>query len=343
MAKKAPSKKKATPKVSLGPELGTSGLSDGEMEMLKKVAASPLPIIGTTDSSLQKQNADLIAERDGLKEQLRKANEKCDSLQKDLDRTKDDLKTANTNLETNRGTNEALRNEVEDKKAAISSKNAEIDRLNDELKTLKADKPDVYRQQSEQRVATLESENATLKGEKAQLTKDLEKERKEKKDLENSVASLEKELSESNARIGTLQGELDGLKTQDRTKVVVTRSDARTLRSQSFEDGNYDIRLVADRSYITFRRDPQGRALCWNHEITIPKLPAYIDFDGEKSYEGEESEGFIRITLRGCVNDGRRDVVLHRGPRHRVRDHVDIPLHRDEVDEEEGPTVRVCK
>ncbi len=298
MAKKAPSKRKATLMATPGPELSVTGLSEGEMEMLSKVASSPAPFIGTSDSGLQTQNAELIKERGELNGKLEKAEKKIKELQDDLNRMKGELEKANTNLETNRGDNAALKDEIENKKAVISSKNDEIKSLNDQLKALKADRPDVYREQSEQRIATLESENETLKGEKTQLVKDLEKERNEKQALEDSVASLEQQLSEATDRIGSLQGELDGLKTQDRTKVIVTRSDARILRSQSFEDGNYDVRLAADRSYITFRRDPQGRALCWNHEIVIPKLAAYIDFDGEKRYEGEESDGIIRIPLR---------------------------------------------
>ncbi len=338
---KTPSKKKATPKASPAPVPGIPGLGDNEMEYYNKTALLQVPFMGVTDSSLMKENADLYKERDTLKNRAEKAEEKCAKLQKELDRVKGDLKTANTNLETNRKNNAALKKEVEDKKSTISSKNSEIESLNEQLKALKTDKPDVYRQQSDQRIAQLESEKEALKGEKAQLTKDLEKEREEKQALEDSVASLETRLSEANAKAEKLQGELDGLATQDRSKVTVIRSDARTLRSQSFEDGNYDVRLAADRSYITFRRDPQGRALCWDHAIAIPKLTAYIDFDGEKSYEGEESEGFIRITLRrGCFCDRWRDAILHRGPRHRVRDHADIPPHRDEVGEEEGPAVR---
>ena len=302
MAKKAPSmRQKGKPKAfpSQGPP-SIAGLSDGEMEYFNKMHGDAGPRIGASDSDLQKQNAELISERDALKEKLGKAEKKVKELQDELDRTTDDLNTARTNLDTNRRINEGLKEEIESKKDTIASQKSRIDDLNERLKALNADRPDVYRQQSDNRIKSLESEIENLKGEKTQLTGDLAQARDEKRKLEDAVGSLERELDDANGRNGTLEDELESLRTQnesDRTRVVITRSDDRTLRSQSFEDGNYDIRLAADRTYITFRPDPEGRAHCWDHAIVIPKLGAYLDFDGEKRYEGEESNGIIRISL----------------------------------------------
>ncbi len=283
-----------------------AGLSEEERKgMLAMSGSDGVPIrppAMTVDDpgALRKRIESLVHERDGLKEDLDKTVRDLKKAEDELKGVKGELTTAERNLNTNRDTVAGLRDELESKKESIRTLTAERDALADRVKTLESGRPDPHVQYSEKAFNDLTGSVEALKKEKAGLEGRIGA-------LEARNAELTGELDASRAEAERLGGELDSLRERievERTSVVVVRDDENRLSSSRFEDGNYDVRLGPDLSYMTFRKDPNGKALCWRNSITLPKLKAYVPFEKRTSYEGEEAEGMIRIQLvRRCRGD----------------------------------------
>ncbi len=249
--------------------------------------------------ALKEQNGILTEERDKLRVDLEKAAKDLSGARSEVRELKEKLSTAEQNLETNRARNVELKEDLESKKESIRKLMDEKDRLGERVKSLESGRPDLLAQYNEKTFAELDQQVRTL--------------RKERNDLDGKIRTLE----ERNARLTDerdafkddaerLGGELKALKEQiavERETVTVTRKDEVSMSSSRFEDGNYDVRLGADMSYMTFRKDPDGKALCWANRIFLPKLKAYVPFEKKTKYAGEEIDGMIRIQL---VRRGRR-------------------------------------
>ena len=65
---------------------------------------------------------------------------------------------------------------------------------------------------------------------------------------------------------------------------IIIRASETTFTSSLFHDGNYDVRLARDGSYIKFKPDVEGRASCVNETIRIPLLGTYLPFNGTREF-----------------------------------------------------------
>ncbi len=274
------------------------GLSEFEMKSMAIVSADSKSRSRRSMSvddpvALKEQNGRLTDERDRLRTDLEKATKDLAGARAELKEVKDRLSTAEQNLETNRARNAELKEDLESKKESIRRLMEEKGQLNERVKSLESGRPDLLAQYNERTFAELDLQVKTL--------------RKERNDLDGRVRTLE----ERNARLSDerdafkedaerLDGELKALKETiavEMEAVTVTRKDEMSMSSARFEDGNYDVRLGADLSYMTFRKDPDGKALCWGKRIFLPKLKAYVPFEKKTKYAGEEIDGMIRIRL----------------------------------------------
>ncbi len=274
------------------------GLSEFERKSMSIVSAdsksrSRKSMSVDDPAALKEQNGRLTDERDKLKSDLEKASKDLAGTRAELKEVKEKLSTAEQNLETNRARNADLNDELESKKESIRKLMDEKGQLSERVKSLESGRPDLLAQYNERTFAELDQQVKSL--------------RKERNDLDGKVRTLE----EKNARLTEerdsfrddaerLDGELKALKEQiavEMEAVTVTRKDEMSMSSARFEDGNYDVRLGADLSYMTFRKDPDGKALCWGKRIFLPKLKAYVPFEKKTKYAGEEIDGMIRIRL----------------------------------------------
>ncbi len=277
------------------------GLSEDERKQMLAMTGSgvsantPLqPTMSVDDpGALKKRNGELVQERDKLKEDLEKAKKDLDGAKTELKDVKGKLATADRNLDTNRRTNSGLNDELETKKNRIKELTDENNSLKDEVKRLQSGRPDAHERYNEKTFSELDRQIKALKEEKAELEGNVTA-------LKEDVRKATGERDGFKAEAERFEGELNALKEEievERTAVSVTRDDERTLSSSRFEDGNYDVRLGADLSYMTFRKDPDGKALCWGKRIFLPKLKAYVPFEKKTKYAGEEIDGMIRIRL----------------------------------------------
>ena len=65
---------------------------------------------------------------------------------------------------------------------------------------------------------------------------------------------------------------------------TVVRISDDTFASSQFSDGRYEVRLARDGSYIKFKPDVQGLAVCRHGNICLPMLPRLIPFNGTREY-----------------------------------------------------------
>lgn len=273
------------------------GLSEFERKTMRIVSGDAEPsrsgVRVDGAEALRDQNGRLTEERDRLRRDLEKAEKEASGLRSNLKDAKERLSVAEQNLETNRARNAELTGELESKKESIRRLVDERSQLAERVRSLESGRPDILAQYNERTFAEMDSQIKSL--------------RREKSDLDGRVAALE----ERNAKISAerdgfepdaerLGGELEALRREiaaEKEAVTVTRKDEMSMSSSRFEDGNYDVRLSADLSYMTFRKDPNGKALCWGKRIFLPKLKAYVPFEKKTKYAGEEVDGMIRIRL----------------------------------------------
>lgn len=111
-----------------------------------------------------------------------------------------------------------------------------------------------------------------------ELYKKLENTRVEKDALNHEVAQLRDELVRSYHE-SRITDDVSNM-----TYGTVVRISEDTFVSSFFRDGRYDVRLARDGSYIKFKQDVEGLAVCLNGAIQIPILPNYIPFKGTREF-----------------------------------------------------------
>lgn len=263
-------------------------LSASEREgYLKSIGAAPQGRVGGGIFNTDDRGREL-SDAAGKIEDLENRNEDLKTengrLSRELKGTKTDLETAKRELDTANSRISELSADLESKRLSISGINETADNLKKENSRLK------------DRCAGLQKkldEDSGLEERIGSLLADADA-----KDAR--IRSLEEELTATGSERDSLKAELNSLKasmSSPKDSAKVSRPRADTLRSDIFEDGNYDIRLAPDRSYMTIRRDDEGKASCWNREIRIPKLETYLEFEGETDWESEISDGTVRINL----------------------------------------------
>ena len=111
-----------------------------------------------------------------------------------------------------------------------------------------------------------------------ELYKRLEDTQAEKDALNHEISKLRDDLARKyhdNRQVDKGLGESYG---------IIVRISESTFASNLFHDGNYDVRLAKDGSYIKFRPDVEGRAVCRDGAISIPMLPRYLPYKGTREF-----------------------------------------------------------
>lgn len=272
------------------------GLSENEQEGLRKLraaggAARRPGAFGLNDQSRELSEA--AGRISDLEKENRVLSRRNEELDRDLRAARGELDTAKQNNNTLRARNEDLTRQLDGRRDS-SSENRELQKALDAARNAVKDLEDEAERQRSA-ASALEERIAALMAE-----------------LEGSRSDLAA-LRETSAGISTerdsLKTELDSLRASmsSKDRAAVSRPRADTLRSDMFEDGNYDVRLGSDMTYITIRRDEAGKASCWNREIRLPRLEAYVGFRGEATWDAEVSEGIIRVDLKRALADIRTD------------------------------------
>ena len=111
-----------------------------------------------------------------------------------------------------------------------------------------------------------------------ELYKRLENTRLEKDALNHEIAQLRDDLTR------TYHEDKISDYTSDQYFGTVVRISDDSFASSQFSDGRYEVRLARDGSYIKFKPDVQGLAICKNGSICLPLLPRLIPFNGTRQY-----------------------------------------------------------
>ena len=127
-------------------------------------------------------------------------------------------------------------------------------------------------------IASYEGDLAKAQERIQDLYKRLENTRAEKDALNHEVTQLRDDLTRSYHE----SRKADQL--SDQSYGVIIRTSDDTFMSTLFRDGKYDVRLAKDGSYIKFKRDVEGLAVCVNGTIRIPMLPTYIPYKGTREF-----------------------------------------------------------
>lgn len=279
-----------------------AGLSEDERNFMVKTMSKgdSSKFWEATDSDdIKAQYSKLNEDYEGLKAKYDRLDSKVKGLDSDLRKTRAELNIANQNLDTNRRKNSDLQNDLEVKKQRILELVNERDRYKSQLENLESNKREAYDEGVKVRIEHLIGEVSKLNDAKARLENDLSKANdmvesleKEKRDIEECRARLQLEIDRRD-------GESQSGSIVEGGRMIVVRTDVRTLEFRTLEDGNYDMRLSGDRTYITVRPDPNGKVHCWGGAVVIPRLGTFLDFTGRVEYDAEVSGDMIRVRLQG--------------------------------------------
>lgn len=110
------------------------------------------------------------------------------------------------------------------------------------------------------------------------LYKRLENTRVEKDALNHEIAQLRDDLTRSYHETKTTRYN------PNQNFGTVVRISEDTFSSSQFRDGRYEVRLARDGSYIRFKPDVEGRAICKDNAIRLPRLPSYIPYKGPREF-----------------------------------------------------------
>ncbi len=74
------------------------------------------------------------------------------------------------------------------------------------------------------------------------------------------------------------------MKEQPTPDGLLERTDASTLRSESFENGRYTVALARDRTHMVFIRDDKGPVSCTNRTMKPGMIEEFLPFTGRTTY-----------------------------------------------------------
>ncbi len=236
---------------------------------------------------------------------LETANKKLETKVEKLDKTAKETKAELTKLKK---AYDSEKRKLEDTEAKLTDAAGRADRLDKELKDLKKkvqkneeavnsgkdseieslkknlDKTKIKLQEANDKVKALEtksgeaaSENDTLKAENAGLREDIEK--------------LRKELDERPSL------SMSGADAQSAESTVISRISPTEFQSPSFTGPRYRVSISRDCTFMTFKLDIMGSAICINGVISLPAVANYVPFNGKKDYTAAVINGEMRIVL----------------------------------------------
>ena len=207
----------------------------------------------------ERAHADLETEQKktaDLREELRKANNQIDSLQKEVKT----LNSQTINVKVPEAETETA-SKLKKSEKAVKDLNKKLEESESELAKLKSD--------YESLKTTVDRLNETIAG------------------FDAERAIFEDTLALKNNEIESLKNSPE--LTQEQTSEIVTgeiiRRSPSELYSEMISDGRYDVKLAKDGSHMFIVPNVEGIAVCVNHCIRLPRLGDLIPFAGEVSFK----------------------------------------------------------
>lgn len=205
------------------------------------------------NETLRKEKADLRKQYDDYKDRFENKLKELEEAEESIDR----LKAVNSEL---RDENTDLRNRLE---AAKKERPAPVD--DGEMRRLRA------------RVSDLERELKAAKTESEDLKEKLDASEKLAEGLSRQLeeqAKVARPAERSPSKVGT-----------------VVRSSPTTLESVLFMEGRYTVWLSRDGHTMRISPDVEGRAICTDGAISLPRLQLLIPFEGVREYDVYSEDG----------------------------------------------------
>lgn len=275
-----------------------AGLSDREKAGFLVNTGRPGGFVAEKDESVsQKAHEDAVNE---LKEKIRKLEEQLESVRNDKKNVVDERDQARRSFEN-------ANNRANELQESLDAKNDECRRLREENQKL-GDKIDGYRsERSDMTDAALREKNDEIDRLGKKLTRaenDRDRLSSENQDLSDRVSNLEKEnsrLQHEKEELGNAMAKASG--TMNEAIVVegevcgtIARRTPDSFSSDLFRDGNYDVRISRDGSYIRFTPDVEGKATCIDGSIRLPAMADMMRFEEPVEYDAiKVGETEIRI------------------------------------------------
>lgn len=274
----------------IGIEAPTEGmnLSPEEMEQyLRATGRSRGPSVSSEEGKVsQKVHEDKVAELE----------KKIDGLQSKLDEVKKEK-------ETIREQRDDYKDRFEDKQKDLDAANATIEQLKTDNSKLRGDNSKLQSDLNEARKQKTPSADS-VKAEK--LARDVKNLEDKLRDARNEVEDLKSKLKESESRVRELSELLENSRPEPvpaepaREPVgKVIRSAPEILESDLFTESRYTIWLSRDGHTMRIAPDVEGRALCKDRRMTLPRLRLLLPYDGREEYEAYPDDGAgIVLSLR---------------------------------------------
>lgn len=265
-------------------------LSPEEMEQyMKATGRSRGPSVSSEEGRVpQKVHEDAVNELNGkiqelqtkldeVKEDRNSIRDERDDYKKRFEKKQEDLDNANTAIQQLRSENSGLRNENSDLRSDLNEARKQKTPSSDSVKAEKL----------------------------AKYVKELEE---KLKDARGEVEDLKSKLGESESRVGELselleKGRFEPAPVEPARGPAgkVIRSAPEILESDLFTESRYTIWLSRDGHTMRIVPDVEGRALCEDRRITLPRLRILLPYDGKSEYEAYPDDGAgIVLSLRRC-------------------------------------------
>ena len=239
-----------------------------------------------------------------LKEKLRKKEEKIGDLNKDRDDLRKERDTYKSRWERARSDFEEEQKKSNDYKEQLRKANDDIDAKKKEIKRLTEQPINVQvpedTSETKKALKKAKKDNAELSGKieelKAEITR-LTADNSSKDSTIEHLNSTIKEFDTERARfedtITLKDEEIEGLKNRMElssehldvaTSGLLIRQNVDEIASDLLDDGNYEIKLARNGSYMLIIPDVEGSAVCKNHRIILPRLGELVPFSIKTEY-----------------------------------------------------------
>ncbi len=237
-----------------------------------------------------------------LKDKLRKKEEKINELNKDREGLRKERDTAKARWERARADLELEQKKTGDLRTDLSNANNQIDSLKKENKRLTShtasDKVPDTKSELESKLKKSEKAHKELMGKYEVLQGDLAKFKAEKEatisHLNETILGFDAERTRFEDTLALKDNEIETLKncpelTQEQASKgiagTLTRKSPIEIYSDMLDDGNYDVKLARNGSYMLIIPNVEGTAICKDHSIILPRLEELVPFTKEISFK----------------------------------------------------------
>ncbi len=221
------------------------------------------------------------------KEKMKSLQTKYDKLEEKYGKLNDSNKETKAELAKLKKAYESEKKKRENADTNLASAKKELETAKTEMKKLRktAEKNDgsILKEKDDEiakiskQLKNKESKMAAADDKIKKLQDDLVRLESEKKDLVSENERLQKELDAAGKK--TDDGKEDGA-----GEIIISRISATEFSSSSFTGTRYRVNLSKDCTFMTFKVDITGSAVCVNGTIMLPAIANYVPFSGKKDY-----------------------------------------------------------